>query len=126
MSNHTPESRDYQDRDIRLRPLILFLLGSALVTIASLIGGRILFQRLLHSAQQADTYALPFSPTRQIPPAPLLQVTPSADLAEHRAKEAALLNHYEWIDQEAGVVRIPIDRAMDLIAAAGATEESNP
>ena len=52
-------------------------------------------------------------------PGPRLQVKPEADLAAFRAREDEELNHYGWIDRKAGVVRIPIERAMDLIAQRG-------
>ncbi len=35
-------------------------------------------------------------------------------LAEHRAKEHEELTTYGWIDRKAGIVRLPIDRAIDL------------
>jgi hypothetical protein len=35
-------------------------------------------------------------------------------LAELRKKEAELTTKYGWVDQKAGVVRLPIERAMDL------------
>ena len=35
-------------------------------------------------------------------------------LAELRAKEAELSSSYGWVDQQAGVVRLPLKRAMDL------------
>ena len=37
-----------------------------------------------------------------------------AILAEHRSKEQADSTSYGWIDQKAGVVRLPIERAMEL------------
>jgi hypothetical protein len=37
-------------------------------------------------------------------------------LAEHRKKEAEESTGYAWIDQKAGVVRLPIDRAIELTA----------
>jgi hypothetical protein len=37
------------------------------------------------------------------------------DLAKVRADEEAQLAGYRWVDQEHGVVAIPIDRAMDLL-----------
>ena len=39
------------------------------------------------------------------------------DLRELREAESNLLDHYGWVDKSAGVVRIPIDRAIDLLAA---------
>jgi hypothetical protein len=49
-------------------------------------------------------------------PKPNLQLDPHDDLTALRAREDAELNGYTWVDRSNGVVRIPIDRAMDLIA----------
>ena len=35
-------------------------------------------------------------------------------LAARHAKEAAQAKSYGWVDQKAGVVRLPLDRAMEL------------
>jgi hypothetical protein len=48
-------------------------------------------------------------------PEPRLQVAPQLDLAEMRAREETELRSYGWVDQKAGVVRLPIDRAMELM-----------
>jgi hypothetical protein len=53
------------------------------------------------------------------PPAPRLQIDPHADLARLRAAEAARLSSYGWMDRPSGVVRIPIERAMQLTAQRG-------
>lgn len=36
------------------------------------------------------------------------------NLAELRAANTEALNHYDWIDQTRGIVRLPIDQAMKL------------
>lgn len=36
------------------------------------------------------------------------------NLAELRAKEAARIKNYAWVDQKAGVVQLPLERAMEL------------
>jgi protein SCO1/2 len=54
-----------------------------------------------------------------LPPEPRLQVGPPQDLAILRATERAHLEGYGWIDQEAGVVQIPVERAMELLAERG-------
>jgi hypothetical protein len=41
------------------------------------------------------------------------------DIADLHAREDLLLDNYTWIDQAKGTVRIPIDRAMELIAQQG-------
>ena len=52
-------------------------------------------------------------------PKPNLEISPSADLTAVRGHEDEELTSYGWIDRKAGIVRIPIDRAMDLIAQRG-------
>ena len=36
-------------------------------------------------------------------------------LTDHRAKENAEATTYGWVDQKTGVVRLPLDRAIDLV-----------
>jgi hypothetical protein len=52
-------------------------------------------------------------------PQPRLLVKPGATLADLRAAEDAELNSYGWVDRNAEVARIPIDRAMQLIVERG-------
>jgi hypothetical protein len=49
-----------------------------------------------------------------------LQETPQDDLRSYRRSKAAGLEGYHWVDRSAGVVQIPIERAMELIAAGSA------
>ena len=48
---------------------------------------------------------------------PQLEVHPLQDLAAYRAHEQLKLSGYQWVDRQAGIVRIPIDRAMEVVAA---------
>jgi hypothetical protein len=53
-------------------------------------------------------------------PAPRLEADDGLnDVYEMHSREDLLLNYYSSIDGQAGAVRIPIDRAMDLIAQRG-------
>ncbi|MFZ1937991.1 MAG: hypothetical protein WBA18_02305 [Terracidiphilus sp.] len=53
-------------------------------------------------------------------PTPRLQTDDgNQDVADLHARENLLLDNYTWIDQPGGKVRIPIDRAMELIAQQG-------
>ncbi len=51
-----------------------------------------------------------------LPPAPRLQTIPGEDFRTFQATQQAELNSYGWVDRKKGVVRIPIDRAMEIIA----------
>jgi hypothetical protein len=55
----------------------------------------------------------------RLPPLPRLQTTPAVDLKSFRASETQVLESYAWVDKEQGVVRIPIERAIDLVAERG-------
>jgi hypothetical protein len=61
-----------------------------------------------------------------IAPEPRLQENPTADLNRFRATEEAKLNGYGWVDRERGIIRIPIERAMDLLARRGLPVRSGP
>lgn len=53
-------------------------------------------------------------------PHPQLQIdNGDSDLAALHDREDLLLNHYSWVDESKGEVRIPIERAMELIAQQG-------
>lgn len=53
------------------------------------------------------------------PEGPSLQARPVAGLEILRAEEEMRLHHYAWLDRAEGVVRIPIERAMDVVAERG-------
>lgn len=53
------------------------------------------------------------------PPQPRLQPDPVAENNDMLAEQAQRLNTYGWVDQKAGVVRIPIEKAMDEVAQRG-------
>jgi hypothetical protein len=53
-------------------------------------------------------------------PTPRLQIDDGdQDITDLHAREDLLLDHYSWVDQQHGKVRIPIGRAMELIAQHG-------
>jgi len=63
-------------------------------------------------------------------PTPRLQTDNGAqDLVNLHQREDLLLDHYSWVDQSQGKVRIPIQRAMELLARRGLPvepETANP
>jgi len=50
---------------------------------------------------------------------PRLQIDPALDLARMRARDLRELSTSAWVDRKAGVFRIPIERAMQLLAERG-------
>ena len=52
-------------------------------------------------------------------PQPLLENDERNELNDFRRQEEKQLNSYGWVDQKAGVVHVPIERAMQLMAERG-------
>jgi hypothetical protein len=52
-------------------------------------------------------------------PEPRLERTPIPDLREIRTQEDQTLTSYGWVDQQKGIVRVPISQAMDLVVKQG-------
>jgi hypothetical protein len=83
-------------------------------------------------SQQLGPPASPFENARVLPPQPRLQPQPRLDLQAYCDAQMQELNTYGWVDPHNEVVRIPVDRAMDLIIqrglpsrpAAGSTSEA--
>ena len=60
------------------------------------------------------------APQGQAPPGPVLLTNEPGNLQDFRAKEDAILHGPPtWADRNAGTVRIPIERAMELILERG-------
>ncbi len=58
---------------------------------------------------------------------PRLQVDEIADYRAYRERQAKLLGEYGWVNQAQGVVRLPIDRAMDRYVEKGIpTRKASP
>jgi hypothetical protein len=115
----------YEASDAHIAPIWFSALGM-LIGIAIVITTVTLLFDHLHYRDLADqhrtdaervTDAIARTATQF--PEPRLQVAPQIDLAALRTREDTELNTYGWIDRKTGVVRLPIERAMDLVAQKG-------
>jgi hypothetical protein len=102
------------------------------VVLASLVGVTMFAMRLILSSyekasvqQQATRPPLFADETGQFPE-PRLQRDPAVELADIREAEDESLSTYGWVDRKSGVARIPIDRAIDLLARKGLPTRSKP
>jgi len=108
----------YEMDRIRPVPLVMSIGGLLILLLAT--GALISGLMYLFSKQRTEGLVPPpVSEGRPVPPPPRLQVTPVKDLAELRDRETSILNTYGWVDKQAGVVRIPIERAIEVVAAKG-------
>lgn len=96
--------------------LVIGLLASGLI-VSLLLIQRWVQSRPIDPGSQA-VIAPDSKPLLRFPP-PNLEVNPRQELQALRLREDAELNQYAWIDRSNGVVRIPIERAMELMARRG-------
>jgi hypothetical protein len=125
----------YEHRDIGIASVLYFLAGLAasILLVYFLADGVYAFlDKRIESEQPPVSPMATNAPTdtrhlsvdyrdylKQNFPSPQLETDERTQLDSVRLNEAKTLNTYGWVDQKAGIVRIPIDRAMDLIAQRG-------
>jgi len=76
--------------------------------------------------QLAPTAGAPDAEASGSAPFATLQSAPQDELRSYRRAKAAALEGYRWVDRKGGVVQIPIERAMELVAAERGTQEVAP
>lgn len=89
------------------------------VLVAALMVGFHQYLAAREATLKRSRYPLAEGVERSLPPPPRLQTYPFADLKSLRREEQRLLDRYEWVDKKAGLVRIPVDRAIEVLAAQG-------
>lgn len=110
---------DHERSDVRIGPIVGFGAGMVIVAVVIHVALWGLFNAFLDRDTASEPLPPPLARTPQFPPEPRLQVNYEADMRRLRESEDAVLNGYGWVNQDAGVVRIPIDRAMELLAERG-------
>ena len=114
------EERGYEPTDVSVRLVLLTVFVGVLLVVlaaAALFG----LQRLYATLDPVSPEP-PLSPLERLtpePPPPQIQAEPAEDLATYLAREQAILESYAWRDEEAGIARIPIGRAMQLLVERG-------
>lgn len=120
------ESTAYETRDVKVRPLVQFLVGLTIATIAAYLIVLGVFR--LFNAQKvaedgnADPVAVARAatpPEDRLPAEPRIQADPAGELQILRRAEDRILDTYGWIDRSAGTVHIPIEQAMRIVVEQG-------
>jgi hypothetical protein len=113
----------HEHSDINIRAIVTFVIVLAVVTIV-IQGAMVGMFKVLNMIEEKNDP--PVSPLARSAakdasdfPDPRLQTTPWMDLKQLRARETAHLQGYGWVDQQAGIARIPIDRAKALLLQKG-------
>jgi len=145
-SKHEPQkvdaSKGYETSDVRVSGVLVAMVAFGLFAAASAVVGyeigKVLDARMTAEDGPASKWAHPVdvrplgnmannpeiqkkmdASTDQFPTPKLQTDDGLQDLADLHAREDLLLDNYSWADRSQGKVRIPIARAMQLIAQSG-------
>ena len=129
--NHSPEGHHpdtlHEVSTVQVKPVILFAVILAVTALASFATVKILLDYMNFNYTRTDTQLSPLANPDQLPPTPRLEVASGQSLKELRARETTSLKGYYWVNKDLGVVGIPVERAIELLAQRGlpAREETN-
>ena len=116
----------YETRDANTGGVFKFLavLGIVLAVAGLVCWGLFRFFSA-HATNQAASDS-PFADTRQLPLGPQLQVNPREDWLKFREEQEKSLETYSWENRAAGTVRVPIEKAMELLVKKGLPVQGSP
>jgi hypothetical protein len=122
----------FEHQDLQVAGIVYFLVALIVITVLCLVGIRGLYDFLERRDKAEQPPVNPLvtnvpSDTLHVAPGYPQSVFPSPKLEEDERgqlngillSEENTLYSYGWVDQKAGTVRIPIERAMELLAQRG-------
>jgi hypothetical protein len=117
----------YERADVSMRGIgraLWFFFGFAVFCAVASIGALWVMKRDVFAVQEQ---AKPFTDRIPEAPNPLLQtnVTAKSDMRDIRRYERETLNTTAWVDRQNGIVRIPVSRAIDIVAKRGIAKTEN-
>jgi hypothetical protein len=135
-------SQGYEQSDVKVTGILVFLLAMAIFVVVTAVTcygiGKLLNAHMNREDGPNNKWTktvdirelgdMPSAPEMQNKMAEITQSFPTPrlqlddgnqDIADLHAREDILLDNYTWVDQSKGTVRIPIERAMQIIAEKG-------
>jgi hypothetical protein len=117
----------FEERDVRVSIILKFLVWMAVVIILSFGFSLVFYRGLLH---YWNSEYMPPPPSRaeagsMMPPEPRMQGMPGhfndpqLDMREKVQEDTAANESMSWVDQKAGIAKIPVSDAMKMIAEKG-------
>jgi len=107
--------------EVSSRPLTVFLTGLAIgcvVVFILMLGLFKLFEKMENNAN-APLTELEKGDAGRLPPEPRLQVMPQEHYDAYMAEMDSVLTGYGWVSRDSGLVRIPVENAIHILAEEG-------
>jgi len=117
--HHSPNGAGHEESEANVRLVVVSLAGLAVVALVVFVLVVGIFRYFYDTDKTGEAQRQPV-----IPPEPRIEVAPYEQLQQMRAREEHIQNTYAWVDKSAGTVRVPIDRAIDMLAAKGVTSHN--
>ncbi len=109
---HGAVGHEKSEADVRLVLQTLVVLAISVILCCAIVYGMfILFKSTMRGRVNAD------SPPAMLAPSPRITEHPAEEIKGLHAREDQILNSYGWVDQNAGLVHIPIGKAMEDVVA---------
>ncbi len=124
-STKVPDGRFGEKFDDEIKASLV-LWSTFVLAVLCVLGMWITWVMQSYYADRAEAAKAPPSPIaeaneQRVPLGPLLQNDPEGELEALRHEMAQRLGSYGWVDESAGLVHIPIEQAIDLVAAQAST-----
>jgi hypothetical protein len=109
------------DHEIDVRHIVEIGVWLGGVTLVAFAISWAFYLGLARFVKRADPPPSPLveAQTQEPPPGPRLQARPEGELAALRAREEARLHGWGWVDESAGIAHVPVERALEAVAAEG-------
>jgi hypothetical protein len=111
--------REHEVQEVDLRQISFFAGGLLLSILVSALALWWLLRVWVEQPLAFEMQILPAEVTPQPAPGPGVEPFPASERLATFGQAQQQLQSYGWVDQQAGIVRIPIERAMELLVERG-------
>jgi hypothetical protein len=126
MSADLEDGPRHEAAEVSVKGVVAFAVGLIALGVAIHFVLGLVMQRYSKQVKQDQALTPPLFAVPVEVPAPRLQDDPAADRLRVQQEQLERLNSYGWVDRHAGIARIPIDRAMDILAKSGLPDIKGP
>lgn len=118
----------YERRDVDIVQITGFGIGLLIAFLISVVAMWGLFEYFFARENKVNPANPPamMSEKQTVPSGPQLQPNPPQELRDMHQNEDMLLGSYGWMDESKGIVHIPIDQAIDIVAQKGLPVKVSP
>ena len=114
-------NRHHETTDVDFKRIVLTGIGLLGLMVLGLIYSGVVSSMFYRMSAQPGVKAEVFITPRpgELPPLPRLQSDPHSALVQLRNREDSILTGYSWVSEDSGLVRVPIEKAMELVVERG-------